>query len=714
MTMTFDIPDNDVAFAPNPQSQIFNSTLRALSAGIYNTGVVTGCTPSQHAAGAAMSVDIGSGTVITGGLYKIYAGGTATIGAADMVLPRIDLIVVSSAGSLVVRIGITASAPKEPALSAGDALLAQVYIAPGATALHDVASAGESLAQILDRRVFVSDYHLLNIRVIDGISYAKTGAGVRAALTDASAAGGGIVLVPAKTTIVCDATSIAVQSNCQLIGMDLYTSVLQCITGAVAVSPVIGCAGAGSTGYALTADSGRGSITAQISSGNMTTLVAAGVGVGSLLLISESSVLGRHQVVRVASLTSTTFTFDSTLDDAYTIANSAAIQMTTGWVNNITVGNFSVVGNGNSHASTEPVLFTVVRDSTFLPIRILNFPAANYGYQADYGFNNEYGPCYVYNTGAAETATLGFSNLTTCRVKEPIGEVSGGFGPVFQNCIDVDVYAPQSIAMQERGMKFQACSSSRIHGGRIDRGDAKNNADHNLTIAYNCHDLTFIGLESYGAGTGSYGIHTDPTNGGNTRITFIGCKFYNNALGDIGTSTGDSAFSFIGCTYDPTKVVDNTTDGIFFSDTYRRHIGFVVAADQILTPSNTTPQNITGLAQYIGPSEIWEFKIVIYHNSPAGTANFKEQFTQPSGCAGKRYVSGTNWTPAAITSLYQGDLTSALSHTGLSTAAVIVIEGVIVNGATGGVVQFQGSQNTSVAENTLVLKGSNMTMKRLA
>lgn len=112
--------DNDL------QSILFQEYLDVLVGGIAGTDcVVSGCAVTG---GADMTPAVASGVVISNGVWFSVTGADVTIGTADATNPRIDLIVVNSSGSLAVRAGTAASAPKPPARTANDVVLAAVYV----------------------------------------------------------------------------------------------------------------------------------------------------------------------------------------------------------------------------------------------------------------------------------------------------------------------------------------------------------------------------------------------------------------------------------------------------------------------------------------------------------------------------------------------------------------------------------------------------------
>lgn len=140
--MPWTIPDkgegqNDV------QSILFQEYLDVLMDGITGRDcVVSGCAVS---AGTGMAPAVAKGAVIANGVLFAVAASTVTIGTADGSNPRLDLVVVTSAGSLAVRAGTAAANPKPPARTTDDVVLAVVYVPAGDTTITS--------DQIVDMRV---------------------------------------------------------------------------------------------------------------------------------------------------------------------------------------------------------------------------------------------------------------------------------------------------------------------------------------------------------------------------------------------------------------------------------------------------------------------------------------------------------------------------------------------------------------------------------
>lgn len=120
--------DNDL------QSILFQEYLEVLVAGINGLDcVLSGCAVTG---GADMTPAVAKGAVLSNGVLFPVTAGDVTIGAADAANPRIDLIVVTSAGAKAVRAGTAAASPKPPARSANDVVLAAVYVPANDTSIE--------------------------------------------------------------------------------------------------------------------------------------------------------------------------------------------------------------------------------------------------------------------------------------------------------------------------------------------------------------------------------------------------------------------------------------------------------------------------------------------------------------------------------------------------------------------------------------------------
>lgn len=126
------------------QSILFQEYLEVLVDGVNGLNcVLTGC---EVTGGADMTPAVAKGAVLSNGALFAVVAGDVTITAADATHPRIDLIVYSvGGGALAVRAGTPAAAPKPPARTANDVVIAAVYVPAGDTAI--------ATNQITDMRV---------------------------------------------------------------------------------------------------------------------------------------------------------------------------------------------------------------------------------------------------------------------------------------------------------------------------------------------------------------------------------------------------------------------------------------------------------------------------------------------------------------------------------------------------------------------------------
>lgn len=128
----------------NIQTLIYKETLDIILAGqagsecVLSGGVVTPQgAPNQ-------TVQVAKGAVLSNGILKAFAASASlAVSAADPSNPRLDLVVVNSAGALAVRAGTAAVTPKPPVRTANDVALAMLYIPAGdatidATAITDM------------------------------------------------------------------------------------------------------------------------------------------------------------------------------------------------------------------------------------------------------------------------------------------------------------------------------------------------------------------------------------------------------------------------------------------------------------------------------------------------------------------------------------------------------------------------------------------------
>lgn len=140
--MAFTLPDKGEG-AHDTQSILYQEDLEVLVAGL--SGVDCVLSGLAVTGGADMTPAVAKGAVLSNRIMYAVAAADVTITTADATNPRIDLIVVNSSGALAVRDGTPAAAPKPPARTANDVVIAQVYVPANDTAI--------ATTQIIDRRV---------------------------------------------------------------------------------------------------------------------------------------------------------------------------------------------------------------------------------------------------------------------------------------------------------------------------------------------------------------------------------------------------------------------------------------------------------------------------------------------------------------------------------------------------------------------------------
>lgn len=110
------------------QSILFQEALDVLVEGIGGkNSVLSGCAVTAQGS-PDMTVAVAKGAVLSNGLMYAVAAANVTVGTADATNPRIDLIVITPAGAKACRAGTAAAAPKPPARTANDVVIAAVYI----------------------------------------------------------------------------------------------------------------------------------------------------------------------------------------------------------------------------------------------------------------------------------------------------------------------------------------------------------------------------------------------------------------------------------------------------------------------------------------------------------------------------------------------------------------------------------------------------------
>lgn len=107
--------------------------------------VLSGCVPTQQGS-PDMTIACSKGAVLSNGVMFAVTAANWTVTTADATNPRIDLLVITSAGAKAVRAGTAAAAPKPPARTANDVVCGHVYVAANDTTMTDGQISRASLA----------------------------------------------------------------------------------------------------------------------------------------------------------------------------------------------------------------------------------------------------------------------------------------------------------------------------------------------------------------------------------------------------------------------------------------------------------------------------------------------------------------------------------------------------------------------------------------
>jgi hypothetical protein len=167
---------------------------------------------------------------------------------------------------------------------------------------------------------------------------------------------------------------------------------------------------------------------------------------------------------------------------------------------------------------------------------------------------------------------------------------------------------------------------------------------------------------------------------------------------------------------DRVEVYTGTTD----ISLYRRSLYAMLykSANQILTVSSTTLQNVTDLVIAVPAAGTFSFRGVIYYDGPTA-ADIKFAFNIPA-LATLRWMGlgvvtgGTTTGDATFTTVTASDATISFGAAGAGTVIGCIIEGEYVGGGTAGNLQFRAAQNTSDPGNTTINARSRLEVWRHA
>lgn len=138
------IPDKGTA-QNDIQSILFLEYLKVLSDGIQGSAIVLNGGVCSAQGSPDMTVAVAKAGTRSGDTMNATAAANATITTANATNPRIDIVVITSAGAIAVRAGTAAAAPKPPTRTAGDVALCSVFVPANDTTI--------SSDQIVDMRM---------------------------------------------------------------------------------------------------------------------------------------------------------------------------------------------------------------------------------------------------------------------------------------------------------------------------------------------------------------------------------------------------------------------------------------------------------------------------------------------------------------------------------------------------------------------------------
>lgn len=141
------------------------------------------------------------------------------------------------------------------------------------------------------------------------------------------------------------------------------------------------------------------------------------------------------------------------------------------------------------------------------------------------------------------------------------------------------------------------------------------------------------------------------------------------------------------------------------------------SADQTLTPSSTTLQNVSELSVSVSASTNYDFEAVFLYDTGT-TPDIKLAFTFPAGATlsygpGGYLATGINFESFFTAVHRQASGTSfAVGGLGAGTVAGVHVQGTLIVSTTAGTFQVQAAQNTSNASDTIVKADSRIRLTK--
>jgi hypothetical protein len=175
---------------------------------------------------------------------------------------------------------------------------------------------------------------------------------------------------------------------------------------------------------------------------------------------------------------------------------------------------------------------------------------------------------------------------------------------------------------------------------------------------------------------------------------------------------------------DTSMSADGTNKQVTLS-TLRSFLGIVPpavkTADQTLTQSDTTPEDVTGLSQAVEASRRYRIEVMLLTNAANATSDWKFGWSGvPAGAAGLwGGIAGGGTADfavqgAATNQKALADFTATIAAGSAGVTGGFLIVGYLKTAGTAGTLQFQASQNTSNASDNKILEGSSMLLLPLS
>ncbi|KKM75707.1 hypothetical protein LCGC14_1387530 [marine sediment metagenome] len=132
----------------------------------------------------------------------------------------------------------------------------------------------------------------------------------------------------------------------------------------------------------------------------------------------------------------------------------------------------------------------------------------------------------------------------------------------------------------------------------------------------------------------------------------------------------------------------------------------VKAADETVNNNNTV-QNDDHLLFTVVTNAVYLVTMHLHYTSPTGTPNFRHQMVGPAGTTTDGIAMLDPNIVKSYTEVASSTLNPGINH-------LIVLQAIVRSGGTGGTVNFKWAQQTATSEDTKLLEGSTMIVRKVA